>query len=450
MALSGLDIFKLLPKTNCGECKLPTCLAFAMKLAGGQAKLEECPHVSEEAKASLADAAAPPIAEVIIGQGAKEIKTGAELVLFRHEKRFVNPTGMAVLVSDDMPEDEIKSKVEAAGKDSWDRVGQQLEVKLLAVKCASGDAGKFKDVLAMVSGMSDLSLIPMTEDVEIMKAAVEVVGDRNPLLYCATAANIDAMGELAKEKNLPLAVKGDGLDSLAELSEKATGMGLKNLVLDPGTRGLKETMEALVAIRRGALNAKFKPFGFPTITFPCEETDDLYFEGALAGVYIAKYAGIVVTSSADAWMQYPLQVEIQNIYTDPQKPMAVDAKFYEIGSPGPDSPVLVTTNFSLTYFIVSGEVESSKVDSWLGIVDSEGQSVLTAWAAGKFVPDIIAKFINTSGIADKVSHRKLIIPGYVAQISGELDEELPDWEILIGPREAADISTYLRNFAASS
>lgn len=448
MALSGLDIFKLLPKTNCGDCKLPTCLAFAMKLAGGQAKLEECPHVSDEAKAALADAAAPPIAEVLVGQGAREFKTGAELVLFRHEKRFVNPTGMAVMVSDSMSDEELTSRVEAATKDSWERVGQQLEVKLLAVKCESGDGAGFADLLKKIAGMSDLALMPMTEDPDVMKAAVDAVGDRNPLLYAATAANIDTMGALAKEKGLPLVVKGDGVDSLAELAEKAMGMELKSLVLDPGTRDLKSTLEALIAVRRGALNSKFKPFGFPTIAFPCEETDDIYFEGALAGIYIAKYAGIVVTSEPDAWMQYPLQVEIQNIYTDPQKPMAVDAKFYEIGTPGPDSPVLVTTNFSLTYFIVSGEIEASKVDSWLGIVDSEGQSVLTAWAAGKFVPDVIAKFINTSGILDKVNHRKLIIPGYVAQISGELDEELPDWEIMVGPREAADISTYLRNFAA--
>ena len=446
MALSGLDIFKLLPKTNCGECKLPTCLAFAMKLAGGQAKLEDCPHVSDEAKETLADAAAPPVRGVIVGQGAKEFKTGEELVLFRHEKRFVNPTAMSVLISDAMSDDEIGAKVEAAGKDSWERVGQQLELKMLAVKCESGDGGKFKDLLTKIAGMTDLTLMPMTEDPEVMKAAVEAVGDKNPLLYCATSSNLDAMGAIAKEKGLPLVLKGEGLDSLAELSEKAAAMELKDLVLDPGTRNLKETLDALIAIRRGALNTKFKPFGFPTITFPCEETDDIYFEGALAGIYIAKYSDIVVTSSPDAWMQYPLQVEIQNIYTDPQKPMAVDSKFYEIGTPGPDSPVLVTTNFSLTYFIVSGEVEASKIDSWLGIVDSEGQSVLTAWAAGKFVPDSIAKFINTSGIADKVNHRKLVIPGYVAQISGELDEELPDWEILVGPREAADISTYLRNY----
>ncbi len=450
MALSGLDIFKLLPKTNCGECKLPTCLAFAMKLAGGQAKLEDCPHVSEEAKAALADAAAPPVKGVVVGEGAKEFKTGEELVLFRHEKRFVNPPGMGVMVSDALSDDELKAKVDQVNADEWDRIGQHLEVKLIGLKCESGDAGKFKDFAGKVAGMTECALMPMTEDPEVMKAALEVIGDKNPLLHCATAANLDAMGAIAKDKGLPLVIKGDGLEGLAELSEKATGMGLKDLVLDPGTRTLKDTFAALIAIRRAALNAKFKPFGYPIIALPAEETDDLYLQGAYAGIYIAKYADIVVLSDAQAWLQYPLQVEIQNVYTDPQKPMAVDSMFYEVGSPGPDSPVLVTTNFSLTYFIVSGEIEASKVDAWLGVVDSEGQSVLTAWAAGKFVPDVIAKFINTSGILDKVTHRKVIIPGYVAQISGELDEELPDWEVLIGPREAADLSSYLRNYASSS
>ena len=319
-----------------------------------------------------------------------------------------------------MSDDELKAKVEEAGKDSWERVGQQLEVKLLAVKCESGDAGKFKDVLTKVAGMSDLALMPMTDDPEVMKAAVEAVGDKNPLLYCANAANLDAMGALAKEKGLALVVKGDGIDSLAEIAEKAMGMELKNLVLDPGTRNLKETLEALVAMRRGALNAKFKPFGFPTIVFPCEETDDIYYEGALAGIYIAKYVGIVVTSTPEAWVQYPLQVEIQNIYTDPQKPMAVDSMFYEIGSPGPDSPVLVTTNFSLTYFSVAGEVEGSGRPAWLLVADSEGMSVLTAWAAGKFDAAAIAKAVKTTVVEGKIAHHRIIIPGMVAGLSGEL------------------------------
>lgn len=449
MALTGLDIFKLLPKTNCKECKQPTCLAFAMKLAQGQAKLDDCPYVSDEAKAALSEAAAPPILGVTVGTGDSEFKTGEELVLFRHEKRFINPAAMAVLIKDTMADDELTALLDQANKDSWERVGQQLGIKLLAVKCESGDSGKFAEVLKKVNDSTKLAIMPMTEDPDIMSAAVDAIGDSRPLLYAATEDNADAMAALAKDKGLPLVVKGSDIQTLAELSEKVSGMGVEDLVLDPGTRDLKKNLEAMVAIRRGALNQKFKPFGYPTITLPCEETDDPYFEGALAGIYVAKYSDIVVTSTPDAWMQYPLQVEIQNIYTDPQKPMAVDAKFYEIGSPGPDSPVLVTTNFSLTYFIVSGEIEASKVDAWLGIVDSEGQSVLTAWAAGKFVPDIIAKFINTSGISEKVNHRKLIIPGYVAQISGELDEELPDWEILIGPREAADIAAYLRQMVAA-
>ncbi|MDD5448567.1 MAG: acetyl-CoA decarbonylase/synthase complex subunit gamma, partial [Actinomycetota bacterium] len=278
MALSGLDIFKLLPKTNCGECKFPTCLAFAMKLAGGQAKLEDCPYVSDEAKEKLAEAAAPPIKGITVGKGDKEFRIGEELVMFRHEKRFINPTAMGVLISDSMPEDEITSKVEMVNKDSWERVGQRLEVKLLGVKCESGDASKFSDVLSKIKDSTNLSLMPMTEDAEIMKAALQVIEDRNPLLCCATAENLEAMGSLAKEKGLPLVIKGKGLGDLADLSEKAQKMGLEDLVLDPGTRNLKDTFEAMIAIRRGALTAKFKPFGYPTITFPCEETDDVFFE----------------------------------------------------------------------------------------------------------------------------------------------------------------------------
>ncbi|MDD5748948.1 MAG: acetyl-CoA decarbonylase/synthase complex subunit gamma [Actinomycetota bacterium] len=448
MALTGLDIFKLLPKTNCGECKFPTCLAFAMKLAGGQAKLDDCPYVSDEAKAALSEAAAPPVLGVEIGKGDAAFKTGEELVLFRHEKRFVNPTAIGILIPDNLPEEEISKRIDEASKDSWERVGQHLGVKLIAVKCLSGEAEKFKGVLEKAKA-SGLAIMPMCEDAGIMREAVAVIEDTKPLLYCATSANIDDMCAIAKEKKLPLVVRGENLDSLAELSEKASGAGVEGIVLDPGTRNLKETFFSLVSIRRAALQKKFQPFGYPMIALPCEETDDPFFEGALAGIYIAKYADIVIVSSPEAWLNYPLQVEIQNIYTDPQKPMAVDSKVYEIGSPGPDSPVLITTNFSLTYFIVSGEIEASKVDSWLGIVDSEGQSVLTAWAAGKFVPETIAKFVNTSGLAEKVNHRKLIIPGHVAQISGELDEELPEWEILIGPREAADITSYLRHLTAA-
>jgi acetyl-CoA decarbonylase/synthase complex subunit gamma len=449
MGLSGLDIFKKLPKTNCKECGFPTCLAFAMKLAAGQTALDECPYVTDEVRAELAEASAPPIRGVTVGTGDEAFKVGEELVLFRHEKTFFNTAVLGILISDDMEDAGVDELLKQAKECEHERVGVILKVGALALKAASGDAGKFKALVEKVKGASDKPLILVAEDTEVMKAGVEAAGDSRPLLYAATEANADAMGELAKEKDLPLAVKAEDLDKLAELSEKLTGMGLKDLVLDPAPRKPGETFKDLVAIRRAALNEKFAAFGFPTITFPCEETDDELYETALAGMYVCKYGGIVVLSHAEQWRMYPLLVLGLNIYTDPQRPMAVDAKFYEIGSPDENSPVLVTTNFSLTYFIVSGEIEGSKVPAWLGVVDVDGQSVLTAWAAGKFVPEVIGKFINTSGIADKVKHRKLIIPGYVAQISGELEEELPDWEIVIGTREAADIPAFLRQFSTT-
>jgi acetyl-CoA decarbonylase/synthase complex subunit gamma len=449
MGLSGLDIFKKLPKTNCKECGFPTCLAFAMKLAAGQTSLDECPYVSDEVRAELAEASAPPIRGVTVGTGDEAFKVGEELVLFRHEKTFFNPTVLGVLISDDMDDAKVDELVKQVNECEHERVGVTLKAGTLALKAASGDAGKFKALVEKVKGATAKPLILMAEDVDVMKSGVEAAGDSRPLLYAATEANVDAMGELAKEKGLPLAVKAEDLDKLAELSDKLTGMGVNDLILDPAPRKTGETFKDLVAIRRAALNEKFAAFGFPTITFPCEETDDELYETALAGMYICKYGGIVILSHAEQWRMYPLLVLDLNIYTDPQRPMAVDAKFYEIGTPDENSPVLLTTNFSLTYFIVSGEIEGSKIPAWLGVVDVDGQSVLTAWAAGKFVPEVIAKFVNTSGIADKVKHRKLIIPGYVAQISGELEEELPDWEIIIGTREAADIPAFLRQFSTN-
>lgn len=447
MALTGLDIYKKLPKTNCKECKFPTCLAFAMKLAAGQASLDDCPYVSEEVRSELAEASAPPIRGVTIGKGDEAFKIGEELVLFRHEKTFFNPTVFAVLIKDDMDDALVDELIKQAKECEHERVGVILKVKAVACSNASGDAAKFKALVEKVKGSLAKPLILMSESADSIKAALEAAGEDNPLIYAATESNADAMIELAKEKGCPLAIKADSLDKLAELSDKAVDAGVKDIVLDPAMRKPKDTFAALTAIRRAALNSKFKAFGFPTMALPFEETEDEYYETMLAGLYTSKYGSLVLLSHAQQWRMYPLLVLALNVYTDPQRPMQVDAKWYPIGNPDENSPVLITTNFSLTYFIVSGEIEGSRIPAWLGIVDCDGQSVLTAWAAGKFVPDIIAKFVNTSGIAEKVKHRKLIIPGYVAQISGELDEELPDWEILIGTREAADLPSYLRKVA---
>jgi acetyl-CoA decarbonylase/synthase complex subunit gamma len=287
-------------------------------------------------------------------------------------------------------------------------------------------------------------MVLMSEDPKVLSAGAKVVADRKPLLYAATKANADAMAQLAKETSAPLAVKAGSLDELVELTTKLTAAGLKDLVLDSGARTPRKALEDQVVMRRSALLKKFRPLGFPTITFPCEMTGDPLKETLLASMLVAKYAGIVVLSDLNGHSLFPLLVERMNIFTDPQRPMATSEGIYEIGGPNENSPVLITSNFSLTYFIVSGEVEGSRVPSWLLVKDTEGLSVMTAWAAGKFGADLIAPFVKKCGIADKVKHRKLIIPGYAAVISGELEEELPDWKIQIGPREASHIPAFVK------
>lgn len=445
MALTGIEIFKKLPKTNCGECGVPTCLAFAMKLAAGQAELSSCPYVSEEAKAALEEASAPPIRPVTIGTGDKALKIGGETVMFRHEKRFVNPPGFAILISDNMGGAEVEERLRKLKELKYERVGLTLQADLAALKCESGDAAKFENLAKQVKEkLNGKGLVLMSTNPEVLKPAAKACADKKPLLYAATKENAEAMGALAKEISAPLAVKGNNLGELAELTTKLTAAGLKDLVLDSGSRTAGQVLEDQIIIRRAALMKKYRPLGFPTILLPCEMTKDPMEEALLASIFIAKYGGIIVLSDLEGHALFPLLLERMNIYTDPQRPMATTEGIYEIGGPKEDSPVLITSNFSLTYFIVSGEIEGSRVPSWLLVKDTEGLSVMTAWAAGKFGADLIAPFVKKCGIADKVKHRKLIIPGYAAVISGELEEELPDWQILIGPREAAHIPAFLK------
>lgn len=445
MGLTGIQIFKLLPKTNCGECGVPTCLAFAMNLAASKAELGSCPYVSDEAKEQLAEASAPPIRPVAIGAGVRAFKIGGETVMFRHEKTFYNPTGLAAMISSDMKADAMDKKLKEWNALQYERVGLNLRPELVALKDANGDAAAFAAMAKKIAEESEFGLILMTDKLDVMKAGVEACAFKKPLLYAATKHNADDMGNLAKESNVPLAVKADTIDDLVALSDKLTGMGLKDLVLDSGAREIKQLFEDQVAIRRAALKAGNRSLGFPTITFPCEMAGNLDMETVIAAMLIAKYAGIVVLSDFQGESIFPLLLERLNIFTDPQRPMTVTQGIYEIGSPDENSPVLVTTNFSLTYFIVSGEIEGSRVPSWLLIMDTEGLSVMTAWAAGKFAGDMVGTFVKKCGIADKIKHKKIIIPGYAASISGEMEEELPDWEIMIGPRDASLIPKYLKD-----
>ena len=445
MALTGIQIFKLLPKTNCKECGVPTCLAFAMNLASGKAELDSCPYVSDEAKEQLAEASAPPIRPVAIGKGVRAFTTGGETVQYRHEKTFFNPTALAAMVGSDISADDLTAKLSIWNAFQFERVGLNLRPELVALKDANGDAGAFAERAKQIAETSEFNLVLMSENIDAMKAAVEAVQFKKPLIYGATEASLDDFGALAKESELPLAIKADSVEGATALVEKLTEMGLKDLVIDTGTRDVKQALEDQVALRRSALKDGNRAAGFPTITFPCEMADNLDVETMLAGMFVAKYGGIAVLSDFAGESLFPLLLERLNIYTDPQRPMTVTEGIYEINNPDENSPVMVTTNFALTYFIVSGEIEGSRVPAYLLIKDSEGLSVMTAWAAGKFAGDDVGMFVKKCGIADKVKHTELIIPGYAAAIAGDVEEELPGWTITVGPREAAHIPGFLKS-----
>lgn len=444
MPPTGIEIFKLLPKTNCGDCGVPTCLAFAMQLASGKVELSACPHVSEESKEKLSEASAPPILPVTIGVGDRALKIGGETVMFRHEKRFENPPGIAILIKDTMGDAEVNARLEKCQTLQYERVGLTLRPELVAVKSESGDPQKFESVVGKVAQGSDSGIILMSDNPDVLAAGLKACADRKPLIYAATKDNVDKVAALAKESSCPVAVKGSGLEEVVALSDKLTQAGLKSIVIDSGSRTTRQALEDQIIIRSAALNKKFRPLGFPTITFPCEMTDDPMKEALIASMFVAKYGGIIVLSDFYGESLFPLLVERMNIFTDPQRPLATKEGIYEIGGPGDSSPVLITTNFSLTYFLVSGYLETSRVPSWLLVQDTEGLSVMTAWAAGKFSADIIGPFVKKSGIMDKVKHQKLIIPGYAAVESGGLEEELPGWEILVGPREGAHIPAFVK------
>jgi len=445
MALTGIQIFKLLPQTNCKECGVPTCLAFAMNLASGKAELDLCPYVSDEARVQLAEASAPPIRPVEIGNGVRKLTVGGETVQYRHEKTFVSPTALGALISSDITDADLEKKLKVWNAFQYERVGLNLRPELVAVKDSGKGAEVFSKVAQKVADTSEFNLVLMTEDEATMKAAISVTQKKRPLLYAATEKNVDAFGTLAKDHNLPLVVKATSVEGLVTLVDKLVAMGLKDLVLDSGAREVKSLLEDMVAIRRASLKNGNRSVGFPTISFPCEMAENLDVETLITAMLISKYASICIMSDFTGSSIFPLLLERLNLFTDPQRPMTVTQGIYEINNPDENSPVFVTTNFALTYFIVSGEIEGSRVPSYLLIKDSEGLSVLTAWAAGKFSGDDVGAFIKKSGIENKVKHKEIIIPGYAAAITGDMEEELSGWKVIVGPRDAAQIPAFLKN-----
>lgn len=440
MAVKGLDIFKLSPKKNCKECGSPTCMAFCMKVAQGALPITKCPYMSPEAIALLSEATAPPMKSIEVAGH----KLGGETVLFRHEKTFVSRNLFAVSINTEMDDAAVEAKIAELKSVDYERIGEREYVEFVTVRNC-GDNARFVELAKKVAAL-ERGVILETTDVEAAKAAVEAIKDAKPVVNGVNKDNLEAMNELAKAYGIVLGVQAADLDELHDTVEALEKAGNKNLLLDVTGATIKETFGNAVQVRRAALKDNDRTFGYPSIVDLSKLCGTEYhLATALASVFTLKYGSIIIMPRMTYAEALPLYGLRQNIYTDPQKPMKVAPGLYPVNGAGPDDPCALTVDFALTYFLVSGELERSKVPVNLLITDASGMSVLTAWAAGKFSSSTVKKFFDEYEIASKVNNRTLIIPGKVAVMKGEIQDKLPDWNVVVGTREAVELVKYLKD-----
>ena len=441
MALKGLDIFKLTPKTNCKKCGVPTCMAFSMKVAQGSLPLEKCPFITDEVKDQLSEATAPPMKTIKVG----EHSLGGETVLERHEKTFVSKTLYAMKVSaafDDAKNDDILAKVPAV---DYDRIGERMYCEFVFVEAADGENDRFLDLVKKAAAL-DRDLILSCTDPDLAKEALALCTGKNVILIGANAGNYEAMNAAANAAKVVLGVSGQSLEELHDTVAALEKIGNKNLILNTTGASVKDAFRNTVEVRRGALKGGDRTFGYPSfVDVSALSHGDAHMEAAYASLFTTKYGSIVVLTEMDYAKALPLYGLRQNIFTDPQKPMKVDPGIYPLNGADENSICMITVDFALTYFIVSGEIERSGVPVNLLISDAGGYSVLTAWAAGKFSASSIAKFIADYNIEDKIKNRILVLPGKVAVLKGEVQEKLPNWQVLVGTNEAVEIIRFLKD-----
>lgn len=443
MALSGLDIYKLLPKTNCRECGFVTCLAFAMQLAKKAVNIEKCPYLKEDSKKVLAESSLPPIKLVTLGVGENKLEIGNETVLFRHEEKFHHPCGIGVIIDDNLPDFLIKEKLDKINNFKFERVGQELNLNLAAIR-QNGKSDRFLEVVRFVFDNTSLAVVLISSDIEGLKGALEITKDRKPLIMPVAVDELSRVSQLAKDYKAAVVVSSPDLEGLSKATRELEGNGVGELVLNIGSKSIAAKIRDFTQARKQALKKANRSLGYPLLAIV--ESDDLYEEAIEAATYISKYAGIILLKEVESWMIFSLLTLRQNIYTDPQKPLQVEPGLYPVGAVDNKSPVIITTNFSLSYYTVLGEVEASKIPAYILSVDTEGMSVLTAWAAEKFIPEKVSEAITKFAVGESVSHQRVIIPGYVAVMSGDLEEK-SGWQVIVGPKEASGIPGFLKNLS---
>lgn len=458
--LSPIDVYMLLPKINCKECGEDNCMAFAAKVVNREVKLESCPPLlkkdNEKAFQQLSEMLKPAVYEVIIGEGNNAYPVGGKVVMYRHEFAYFNPTAIAIDVTDEMSDDELLGRVKKTESFEYVYIGTRLRLNMIAIRSTSNDPEQFKATVNKVAENTALPLILCSFNPDVIEAGLMLITNRRPLLYAATKDNWKNMAELASKYECPLVVFApNDLKLLKSLAKTLIEYGVKDLVLDPGTfvgEGLGDTINNFTMLRRAACKGGDELAGFPLIGTPITAWLErgrmpqelaLWNEAYAAGMLINRYADILIMHSTRGWSLLPIAVLRQNIYTDPRKPVAVEPGLRIFGTPNEDSPVMMTTNFALTYYTVASDIESSSVSCYLIVVDTEGIAVDSAVAGRKLTSEKAAEAVKQAGVEGKVKHRKLIIPGKAARLSGEI-EELSGWKVLVGPRDSADIPKFLQ------
>ncbi len=457
--LSPIDIYKLLPKTNCKECGQENCMAFATKIVNREVTIDQCKPLLkkeyEKAYKQLKEMLKPAVKEVVVGAGDNIVKLGGKLVMYRHEFTYTNPTAIAIDVTDEMPDAEVTERVKRTEDFKFEYIGNTLRLNMIAVRSTSGDAEKFKAAVKKVADATKLPLIICTLNPIVAEAGLMAAPKARPLLYAATKENWKDMAELALMYNCPLVVSApNDLDTLVSLAKTLMAYGVQDLVLDPGTfpnEGLADTLNNFTMLRRAACKGGEELAGFPLMGIPMaawlnkgETADEIvkWREAYLTGMLVVRYADIIVVHGTDGWALLPNTVLRQNIYTDPRKPVAVAPGLKVYGTPDENSPVFFTSNFALTFYTVASDIESAKLNAYLIVVETEGSAIDSGVAGRKLTAERVADALKASGVEGKVKHRKLIIPGKATRISGEI-EELTGWKVMVGPRDSSEIPKYI-------
>ncbi len=456
--LSPIDVYKLLPGTNCKECGESNCMAFAAKLVNREATLQECPPLlAEKYKAAFDKLWAllkPPVRAVEVGVGERKVTLGGEYVVYRHEFTYFNPTAIAIDVSDEMTDEEFEARIKTVSDFEYEYIGMNLSLDMVAVRSTSNDPARFEAAVRRAAELTDMPLILCSIEPGVIEQGLAAVGDRRPLIYAATKGNWKEMADLALMYNCPVVASAPfDLNALKSIAKTLWEYGVEDIVLDPGTSmedGIASTLDSFTILRWNAINVGDEYVGFPLLGVPiiawAEEAEDPVInewnEVVIASALVTRFSDVLILHSISGWALLPLVILRQNLYTDPRKPVSVEAKVVPFGEPSEMSPVLLTTNFALTYYTVASDIESAKVDCYLVVVDTEGISVESSVAGRKLTAEIVAEALEGFKVGDLVKHRHLVIPGRAARLSGEI-QELSGWTVSVGPLDSSGISSYL-------